>query len=305
MECLLGGLGLAFLAYWTLRLVIYLSRFVRSGVDVRTLGDWAVITGATDGIGKGFAKELASKGINIVLVSRTLAKLQDVAKELEEKYKVKTHVIAVDFTEPDSVFDKISNGIKEINGSIGMLVNNVGMSYDHPEFYLQIENLEKFNRDIVSMNVSSVLNTTRAVMPAMVDRKKGAVLNVSSSSSLHSCPLLTVYAATKSFVNHFSQDMQVEYKSKGIIVQAFAPYYVVSKLSKMKSASFMVPTPETYAKSALSTLGLVTVGTGYWPHDLMMLGVNVIGVLGIQGPHILKNLAKIRKRALARKEKNN
>jgi len=298
-------LGLLFGGYWVIRVLIYFSRFVRSGVDVRKLGDWAVVTGATDGIGKGFAREMASKGINIVLVSRTLSKLQDVAKELEEKYKVSTRVIAVDFTEPDSVFNKISEGIKGLEGSIGVLVNNVGMSYDHPEFYLQIEDLEKFNKDIVSLNVSSVLNTTRAVMPSMVERKKGAVLNISSSSSLHSCPLLTVYAATKAFVNHFTQDMQVEYKSKGIIVQAFAPYYVVSKLSKMKSSSFFVPTPEAYAKSALSTLGLVTVGTGYWPHDLMLMGVNILGIIGIQGPHILKNLAKIRKRALARKEKSN
>jgi 17beta-estradiol 17-dehydrogenase / very-long-chain 3-oxoacyl-CoA reductase len=298
-------LGLVFAGYWSIRIILYLSRFFQTGADVAKLGDWAVITGATDGIGKGFAKELASKGINIVLVSRTLSKLQDVAKELEEKYKVKTRVIAVDFTEADSVYDKISQGIQGLEGSIGVLVNNVGMSYNHPEFYLQIDDLEKFNKDIVSMNVCSVLNATRAVMPQMVERKRGAVLNISSSSSLHSCPLLTVYAATKAFVNHFTQDMQVEYKSKGIIVQAFAPYYVVSKLSKMKSSSFFVPTPETYAKSALSSLGLCTVGTGYWPHDLMLFGLNILGVIGIQGPHVLKNLAKIRKRALARKEKSN
>jgi len=298
-------LGMLFTGYWAIRIALYFSRFFMTAVDVSKLGDWAVVTGATDGIGKGFAKELASKGLNIVLVSRTLSKLQDVAKEIEEKYKVKTLVIAVDFTDPDSVHQKISDGIQGLEGSIGVLVNNVGMSYNHPEFYLQIEDLEKFNKDIVSMNVASVLNTTRAVMPGMVERKSGAVLNISSSSSMHSCPLLTVYAATKAFVNHFTQDMQVEYKSKGIIVQAFAPYYVVSKLSKMKSASFFVPTPETYAKSALSTLGLVTVGTGYWPHDIMMLGVNILGLIGIQGPHVLKNLAKIRKRALARKEKSN
>jgi len=298
-------IGVVFSLYWIIRLVLYLSKFFLSGADVSKLGDWAVVTGATDGIGKGFAKELAYKGLNIVLVSRTLSKLQEVASEIENKYKVKTRVIAVDFTEPDTVHQKISEGIQDLDGSIGVLVNNVGMSYEHPEFFLNIDNPDKFNRDIVSMNVSSVLNATRAVMPSMVERKKGAVLNISSSSSLHSCPLLTVYAATKSFVNHFTQDMQVEYKNKGIIVQAFAPYYVVSKLSKMKSASFFVPSPETYARSALSILGLATVSTGYWPHDIMLFGINILGIIGIQGPHILKNLAKIRKRALAKKEKTN
>jgi len=297
--------GLLVIGYTSIRFLAYISKLFRPSVDVKRLGDWALVTGATDGIGKGFARALASKGLNVVLVSRTMSKLQDVAEELQSKYNVKTAVIAVDFSEPDVVYEKISEGIKAVDGSIGLLVNNVGMGYDHPEYFLDIEDCETVTKNMVSLNVSSVLNVTRAVMPAMVARKKGAVMNISSASSLQSTPLLSVYSATKSFVNQFSQDLQVEYKGKGITVQALAPFYVVSKLSKIRSASFFIPSADKYARSALSTLGLETISTGYLPHDIMLFGANVLAVLGIQGPYIYNQLLGVRARALKKKAKTN
>lgn len=305
MMGVLGYIGLICSVYAAIRFILYISKFVRSPVNVGKLGDWALVTGATDGIGKGFVKELASRGINVVLVSRTLAKLQDVAAEVEEKYKVKTRVIAVDFTDADLVFDKINEGIKELDGAIGLLVNNVGMGYDHPQYFLEIEDCGAACRNMVSCNVSSVLNVTRAVLPGMVLRKKGAVINLSSFSSLQSTPLLSVYSSTKAFVNQFSQDLQVEYKGKGITVQALAPCYVVSKLSKVRSASFFIPSPETYVRSALSTLGLETISTGYWPHDLMLFGVNVLSKLGVQSMYVFSSLSQMRARALKKKAKTN
>jgi len=298
-------LGSALCGYVILRILFYLSKFVRTPVDVKRLGDWAVVTGATDGIGKGFAKELASRGINIVLVSRTQTKLEDVAEEIRSKYSVKTVVIAVDFTDSDAVFQKIKDGIEDLDGSVGLLINNVGMSYDHPEYFLEIENCGKMTKDLVSCNVSSVLNVTRAVLPGMVERRRGAVVNLSSFSALQSTPLLSVYSSTKAFVTHFSQDLQVEYKGRGITIQALAPCYVVSKLSKQKRASFFIPSPETYAKSALNTLGVETISTGYWPHDILLFGTNILGLLGIQGAHIYKNMHQLRSRALKKKVKTN
>lgn len=297
--------GLLCSAYAAFKIFLYISKFVRSGVNVVKLGDWAVVTGATDGIGKGFAKDLASRGINVVLVSRTLAKLQDVAAEIEEKYKVKTRVIAVDFNDADTVFDKISEGIKDLPGSIGLLVNNVGMGYDHPEYFLEIDNCGDFSRNMVSCNVSSVLNVTRAILPSMVERRKGAVINLSSFAALQSTPLLSVYSSTKAFVIQFTKDLQIEYQKRGITVQALTPCFVVSKMSKVRSPTLFAPSPESYVKSALSTLGVSTVCTGYWPHDLMLFGIGVLSVLGLQEGHVYRTLSQTRAKAIKKKAKTN
>lgn len=297
----LVGQGLA--GYLLVRLVLYLSKFVRPPVNVAQLGEWALVTGATDGIGKGFAEELARRGLNIVLVSRTLDKLQAVAAEIEAKHKVKTKVIPLDFTKAEEVFDTIATGIQGIENSIGVLVNNVGIGYEHPEFYLEIEDCAQRSRDMVSCNISSIVNVTRAVLPGMVANKQGAVINLSSFSALQTSPLLSLYSATKAFVIQWSKNMQVEYGGKGITFQALAPYYVVSKLSKVRTPSLTIPTPETYCRSALSTLGLETVSTGFWTHDVVFF---VMSLLGPLQPRLVFNfLLGVRKRALKKKEKTN
>lgn len=84
------------------------------GVDLTVQGRWAVITGATDGLGKAFAKALASKGLDIVLVSRSLAKLKDVATEIKEKYGVETRVVEADLTEGQAIYSKIANATEEL-----------------------------------------------------------------------------------------------------------------------------------------------------------------------------------------------
>merc|ERR1711974_299250 len=84
------------LSVYAARLLAYLAKYIRSPIEVKKLGDWALVTGGTDGIGKGFCMELAKEGLNIVLVSRTKAKLETVAQEIEEKYKVKTRIIDID-----------------------------------------------------------------------------------------------------------------------------------------------------------------------------------------------------------------
>lgn len=84
------------------------------GVDLTVQGRWAVITGATDGLGKAFAKALAGKGLDIVLVSRSLAKLKDVATEIKEKYGVETRVVEADLTEGQAIYSKIADATEEL-----------------------------------------------------------------------------------------------------------------------------------------------------------------------------------------------
>ncbi|XP_074086602.1 very-long-chain 3-oxoacyl-CoA reductase [Macrotis lagotis] len=264
--------GASTVAYLALRLSYNLLWAFRvwglaHGTEVGpALGEWAVVTGSTDGIGKSYAEELAKLGMKIVLISRSQEKLKEVANEIREKFNVETRIIAVDFGSVD-IYKKIQADLAGLQ--IGVLVNNVGMSYEHPEYFLDIPDLDNTISKLININVVSVCKMTQLVLPGMLERSKGAILNISSASGMYPVPLLTVYSATKAFVDFFSQCLHVEYKSKGIFVQSVLPFYVATKLSKIRKPTFDKPSSKTFVKAAIKTVGLQSRTTGYPVHGLM------------------------------------
>nr|XP_045015195.1 very-long-chain 3-oxoacyl-CoA reductase isoform X2 [Jaculus jaculus] len=264
--------GASTVTYLLLRLSYSLFRAVRvwgvgnEGVGP-WLGAWAVVTGGTDGIGKSYAEELAKRGMKVVLISRSQDKLNQVSSEIK-KFKVETKTIAVDFTSED-IYDKIKTALAGLE--IGILVNNVGMSYEYPEYFLEIPDLDNTIKKLISINILSVCKMTRLVLPGMLERSKGVILNISSASGMHPVPLLTIYSASKAFVDFFSQCLHEEYKSKGIFVQSVLPYFVATKLAKIRKPTLDKPSPETFVESAIKTVGLQSRTTGYMIHSLMGL----------------------------------
>uniref|UniRef100_A0A673BY92 Hydroxysteroid (17-beta) dehydrogenase 12b n=1 Tax=Sphaeramia orbicularis TaxID=375764 RepID=A0A673BY92_9TELE len=234
-------------------------------VSPTTLGKWAVVTGATDGIGKAYAEELARRGFSIVLISRSQEKLDEVSKAIESKCGVETKTIAADFSATD-IYSKIEDGLSGLE--IGVLVNNVGISYSYPEFFLNVPNLDTFIDTMVNVNITSV-KKLKSIHVLRVFRKKGAILNISSASGMYPVPLLTVYSASKAFVDFFSRGLQAEYKSKGIIIQSVLPFFVATKLSKIRRATLDKPSPECYVAAELNTVGLQSQTNGYLPHAIM------------------------------------
>ncbi|KAG8431607.1 hypothetical protein GDO86_017975 [Hymenochirus boettgeri] len=144
---LIGALTVCYLAVtlgWQLIRgfrVHFLSSWWKS--DLRQYGNWAVVTGATDGIGKSYAEELARRGLNIVLISRSMEKLQRVAKEIEQQSGRKTKIIQADFTGGDEVYTPIEKGIKAVS-IFSIAVNNVGMKFhDEPIKFIDAPNLRQ------------------------------------------------------------------------------------------------------------------------------------------------------------------
>uniref|UniRef100_A0A6I8RBQ3 3-ketoacyl-CoA reductase n=1 Tax=Xenopus tropicalis TaxID=8364 RepID=A0A6I8RBQ3_XENTR len=260
-------LGVVAAVWWGLRAAWCLLDGARvwvlgSGAQVGPrIGKWAVVTGATDGIGKAYAEELAKRGMNIVLISRSPEKLEEVAKQIKEKFKVETKIIAADFGKPTEIYGRIESGLRDLE--IGVLVNNVGVSYEHPEYFLEIPDLENTLDKMININITSV--SQHVVLP----QGRGVILNISSASGMYPVPLLTVYSATKAFVDFFSRGLQAEYRSKGVTVQSVLPFYVATKLAKIRKPTWDKPSPETYVQSALNTVGLQTQTNGYLPHAIM------------------------------------
>lgn len=275
-------------------------RLKLNAINLRETGKWAVITGATDGIGKAYAEALAKKKLNVILISRTQAKLDDVASNIEQTYSVETRTIAADFTNPEEIYYNID---KQVHGlDIGVLVNNVGMSYPHPEYFLDLKNKDEVYENIIKCNILSATNMCKIVLPGMVERKRGVVINISSTAAQIPSPLLTVYAASKSYVEKFSEDLATEYERHGITVQCLLPGYVATNMSKIKSSTWMAPSPSKYVKEAMATIGIREKTTGYFPHTLL---VGVVHFLDSISPRlskwlIVRTMSNIRARALRR-----
>ncbi|XP_007898174.1 testosterone 17-beta-dehydrogenase 3 isoform X2 [Callorhinchus milii] len=205
------------------------------------MGEWAVITGASDGIGKEYAHELARRGLNIVLVSRTQEKLTKVADEIEQFTGRQVKIVVVDFTKRD-IYNIIEEHLRGLE--IGILINNVGMLPNpHPSKFLDMLSRDKTIDDLINVNMLSVIKMTQLILPQMKNRdyyswkvirqptnqlllgnqrrvkQKGLILNISSGLTVDAVPLYCLYNSSKIFMERFSNACKAEYGSKGIIIQ--------------------------------------------------------------------------------------
>lgn len=262
-------LGLLQLSHFVLGLArgiwIY---FLRPGKNLKNLGQWAVVTGATDGIGKAYASALAKKGLKIVLVSRSTSKLDAAAQELKSEYNVDTQQLTVDFSTADAqTYSQLSDSLSGLD--IGVLVNNVGLSYDHAEYYDKID--DQLIDDLVAINIQATNKVTRSVLPGMIQRKRGAIVNIGSAAATvaPSGPLYAVYAGTKAYVDMFSKSLDQEYAKDGISVQNQAPAFVATKMSKIRKANISTPTPATWVAAAIKHIGYEATSCPFWFHGVM------------------------------------
>jgi len=147
---------------------------------------------------------------------------------------------------------------------ITVLVNNAGICSAYPDFYNNQS--EKEISDIIQVNINGVLETTKVILPKLLENKKGVMLNLGSYVGELPPPLLATYAGTKSFINTWSSSLNGELKGKGIQVLSFTPMYVQSNMSGFKKSSLSVPSPNSFAESCLKWVGNPFVGAIVSPY---------------------------------------
>jgi len=308
---LIGALVSGWVTIGALRVLV--ETFVLPGMNLKRFGAkkdaWAIVTGATDGIGREFASQLAKAGFNILLVSRSEDKLAVAAAEIEKQHLVSAKIFAMDFAKNDEAaykaFADVVHGI-----DVGVLVNNVGRSHEQPVYFQDtpISEMEA----IVQININATLHVTRIVVPSLVNRKSGLILNIGSFAGYVPTPMVATYSATKAFLTTFSQALGEELKSKGVVVELVNTYFVVSAMSKIRRPTAMIPLPKTYVRSVLSrigsncgALGRPYTSTPFWSHALFDWALGYVTLLRPSLPlSINHSMHKdILKRVLKKKER--
>lgn len=179
--------------------------------------NYALITGASSGIGATYAASLARRGYNLILVARNEARLKEVAAKIQAESNVKVELLAADLEDPAS-----RRKVEEVlatDDRITMLVNNAGVGSAAPLLQSNVEKMEQ----MIELNVNSLMRLTYAAVPRFVAEGSGTIINISSIVAISPEALNGVYGGSKAFVLAFTQSLQHELKDKGVRVQAVLP----------------------------------------------------------------------------------
>src|SRR5271169_6002749 len=196
-------------------------------------GKWALVTGASAGIGTALAEELARGGTNLVLTARRRERLEELAQKLVAAHKIQTKIFVADLAEADAP-EKIFQFTKQQGIEVELLINNAGFGA-----YGEFHTVETHRLlEMVQVNCSAVVHLTRLYLPEMVAQRHGDVLILASTASFQSVPYISTYAATKAFDLLFAEGLAEEMKPYGIRVCALCPgstaseFHVVAQQEK-------------------------------------------------------------------------
>jgi 3-hydroxy acid dehydrogenase/malonic semialdehyde reductase len=188
------------------------------------------ITGSTSGIGKACAIKFAKAGANLILCARRIELLTKLANELTKEYQIKIHFGKVDVRNKDEV-DHFVNSIPEEFGKIDILVNNAGLSRGLEKFYEDdFSNWE----EMIDTNVKGLLYVTRAVVPGMVERMNGHIINIGSVAGHEAYPKGGIYCGTKHAVDAITKSLRMDLIDKNIRVSTVDPGLVETNFSNIR-----------------------------------------------------------------------
>lgn len=189
---------------------------VRLDKSLRGLGSWAVVTGASSGIGEAFARRLASAGLHVVMVACRAEVMKRIAAEIESEFGVEVQIVALDLSKEESgdfLFERVKDQ------EVGLIVHSAGSGV--PGAFVNSE-LEK-ERSLLNLNCLAPMVLTRLFLPLMARRKRGGVVFVSSLMGVQGVPYMAHYSAMKAYLINLAEGLHEECREEGIKVLALAP----------------------------------------------------------------------------------
>jgi short-subunit dehydrogenase len=210
------------------------------------LPDWAVVTGASSGIGAAFARALRARSRRVVLVARRQDRLFQMAAELGGADSVAT--VALDLAAPGAP-ERLVAEIAQRGLRVDLLVNNAGVGHNgrfHEEPLAVV-------RGMIDLNVRALVELTHLVLPGMIAERRGGIINVVSMSAFQPIPYLAVYAATKAFVLSFTEGVAAEIDGTGVVLQALCPGNIPTEFQQVAGTSqaAYTKTPSTSAEEVV------------------------------------------------------
>ncbi len=178
----------------------------------------AVITGASGGLGEEFARLCAMDGNDLVLVARSKEKLEMLGKELQSKHRIQVTVLAHDLSLSDSV-QKLTEELQSRNITPDILINNAGFG----AYGLFHETEYRQEKNLIAVNIAALTELTKSLLPSMVKRGSGKILNIASTAAFQPGPLMAVYYASKAYVMNLSLALSEELKETGVTVSCLCP----------------------------------------------------------------------------------
>ncbi len=179
---------------------------------------FAVVTGASRGIGAEYARALAARGCDVLLVARDAQRLEQLAAELVTRYAVSAQWVVIDLSEAEAGH-KLYAAARRHRPMVDVLVNNAGFGLYGQFVEMPMDRLQQMLR----LHINSVVESMRLFLPGMIERQRGTVINVASIAGLFSMPYLAQYAATKAFLVSLSEAIDQEVRSSGVRIQACCP----------------------------------------------------------------------------------
>lgn len=229
---------------------------------------YALITGASKGIGRAIAKELASRKINVLLVARSENLLAALTNEIEKKYGVQCHYFVFDLSKPEAA-DEIFNWCTEQNYPVNILVNNAGYGLSGSFESRSIEE----HIDMINVSMLATIKLIHLFLPQLKQQQKTYILNIGSSAAYQAVPYLSTYAATKTFIVSFTRALKYELRNSNVKVSVVSPGVTDTDFplranvpeKGLKTAAKIAMTPEDVAKIAVRSMlrGKAEVLTGF------------------------------------------